>query len=222
MATKRKMTRRHCFSAITVSPVAATAMIPPKAEQNRWQLFRPSVVEKIVITIDSTDEPDPLYPGLFLPDHPKIPEYVIEDSETAKRFANRLSAGPEGKAGATIPGPERYRTVRIGVMSFVGNGERFDVTISNYGFFMGPELTEFYMFYSWTLAALLNDIALKSGPGLRQRGFNVLSGADSIVSAQFSKVCNEEWDRAKFEAYENRPADIWKICPDRAEWDTIK
>ena len=87
---------------------------------------------------------------------------------------------------------------------------------------MGSEMNDFHMFHSWTLAALVNDAALKAGPGLRQGGFNSLCGASSIAKNQYFKFCGGSWDSAKWDAYENRLAELWNIFLDRSEWESVK
>ena len=210
------------FGGLILGAIAAVSAIAILTSvSNAWTSFPTSDIERVVIEIERVEPDNLFHDKLFLPDHPMIPRFEIDDPEAATQLA-RMITGVQGVAGAVLPAPERYGAERMGVISFFTKKQRYDVTISNVGFFMGLEMNDFYMFHSWALAKLVNDAALKVGPGLRQGGFNSLCGAGSIAGDQYFEFCEGNWDRAKWDAYENRPAELWNIFLDRSEWETVK
>jgi len=187
-----------------------------EAPKDYWETF-PDGVDKVVVKIHTTDVLNPIFPNLFVKNHPAIKDFTIDDPDAATRLARTIT-GASGVAGAKLFKHRRTFTQEMGTISFYRQEEKFDVTISNAGFFMGPELNDYHLFYSWRLAKLVNDISLKHGPGLCQEGFNSLSGARGIAVSQFMEICDGVWDRERFQIYEQRPAKVWDIFPSFDEW----
>jgi len=198
------------------APVKEPIVEIPK---NYWKTFPDADVDKIVIRIHTTEEMNPIFPDLFLKNHPAIKDFTIDDRDEATRLARSIT-GASGVAGAKLFKHHRTFSQEMGTISFYFKEGKFDVIISNVGFFMGPELNDFHLFYSWRLAKLVNDVALKHGPGLCQMGFNSLSGASSIAGEQFLAICGgeDDWDGDRYHLYKQRPANVWDIFPGIDEW----
>ena len=186
--------------------------------ENYWETFPDSHVDRIVVNLHTTDVTNSIQPGIFgANEQTKIKDFAISNREKVDQLTYSIT-GVNGVAGAKLRKHRRYLAQEMGTISFYQKGKKFDVTISNCGFFMGPDLNDFHLFYSWTLAKLINDILKKQGTCLSQEGFNALSGARSIATKQFFEISEGNWDENRFKIYKNRPANVWNILPAYDEW----
>jgi len=193
------------FANVAASQIA-------EAPKDYWKTFPNSDADRIVVKIQATEVMDAVLPKLFLENHPTIDDFTIDKVDEVNAL-NRSITGVNGVAGAKLLKHHRNFAQKLGTISFYHRKEKFDVTIANVGFFMGPDLNDYHLFYSWRLAKLLNDVALSHGPGLSQEGFNSLSGLSSIAGDQFLEVCDGNWDTDRFKIYKQRPANIWNALP---------
>lgn len=196
-----------------------------KTPKDYWKEFPDDGVEKIIVIIHTTKVIGIPSPNLFLKNnHPAIKKFTIDDPDEVTRLTYEIT-GVSGEAGAKLFKHHRTFAKKMGTISFYRKGKKFDVTISNVGFFMGTELNNYHLFYSWRLAKLVNDISKKYGPGLCQGGFNSLAGAGPIVSDQIDEICNNNKNNERsrichkqFQLYKQRPANIWNMFPKIDEW----
>jgi hypothetical protein len=190
---------------------------------NYWEPFFTSKsddFDKIEIQLD-VSEVESHKPRLFPKNHPAIGLRTVTDPDLI-RILFRSLTGVQGKAGAKLTKRQYNFSEKVGRITFVRGASQYEITVSNSGFFMGPDMNEFHLFYSWRLAKLVNDIALEAGPGLTQEGFNSLCGARSIAGNQYFDICEADWQDDGFVRYKSRPAEIWNILPSRKEWLEFK
>ena len=218
METKTTSIILFCLLAVSLW-TSGQVPAPPK---NYWEEFPDSDVDRVVVNLHTTDVVNSIQPRLYSQNEPtKVKDFTISDPEEVNRLTSSIT-GVNGEAGAKLSNHRRYLAQEMGTISFFQKGKKFDVTISNCGFFMGPELNDFHLFYSWTLAKLVNDISKKHGASLSQEGFNALSGARSIATKQFFEISEGNWNEKRFQIYKNRPAEVWDILPARDDWPVEK
>lgn len=189
---------------------------------NYWETFPDSIeYDKIEIQLNVSAEVESHKPRLFPKDHPAIGLRTVTDPDLIGILARSFS-GRRGIAGAKLTNRQRTFSEKVGRITFFRGDSQYEVTVANNGFFMGPHMNDFHLFYSWRLAKLVNDIALEAGPGLTQEGFNSLCGARAIAIHQYYDICEADWQKDGFLRYESRPAEIWNILPSRKEWLEFK